>query len=278
MKVSEVMTEDVKSISVPGNRDEAMEMIKDLEVSALPVLKKDTEELAGLIRLRDFFEKPDENQIGMLMNRDLVTVYPDESLEVSAERMLGNNVRRLPVVNENNELVGIITVRDILSRVIVGKKKKTEIKECMQNTVSTLWQETPLNIALEIIHLSGKRALPVLDNYGELAGMIGDEDIMAVSEVEEEEIKEQMSGRSETEKWTWDSEDRIYITKRSLKPPEKTVEEIMTEDIITVTKRSSVSNCAELMEQNNLNQIPVLSGKNLIGIVSDEDLLKALTS
>lgn len=278
MKVSEVMTEEVKGVSVPGNRDNAMELIRKLEVSALPVLKEDTKELAGIIRLRDFFEKPDENQIAMLMNRDIVTINPDDSLEAAADTMLENNVRRIPVVNEDKELFGIITVRDILSRVILEREEETEIKDCMQNTVSTLWKETPLDVALEIIHLSGKRALPVLDDRGELVGMIGDKDIMTVSDVEEEEIKEQMSGKSETEKWAWDSEDTIYITKRSLKPPEKSVKEVMTKDLITVTKRSEVQHCAKLMEENNLNQIPVLSGKNLIGIVSDEDLLKALNS
>ncbi len=272
------MTEDVRGVSVPGNRDEAMELIKELEVSALPVLKGDTRELAGLVRLRDFFEKPDENQIGMLMNREIITIGPGDSLEDAADKMLENNVRRLPIVNEEDELVGIITVRDILSRVIVERKVENEIMDFMQNTVSTLWQETPLDVALEIIHLSGKRALPVLNDRGELVGMIGDEDIMTVSSVEEEEIKEQMTGRGDAEKWTWDSEDTIYIYKRSLKPPEKSVKEVMTTDLITVTKRSEIHKCAELMEENNLNQIPVLSGKNLIGIVSDEDLLKALNS
>lgn len=277
MNVSSVMTEDVRGISVPGNRDDAMEIIRELEVSAIPVLKEDTEEIAGIIRLRDFFENPDENQIGMLMNRDVITIHPDKSLETAADKMLENNIRRLPAVNKNDELVGIITVRDILSRVITERDVETEIEKYMQDTVSTLWQDTPLNVALEIIHLSGKRALPVLNNSGELTGMIGDEDIISVSEVEEEEVKEQM-GPSKTEEWTWDSEDRIYITKRSLKPPEKSVKEVMTKDLITVTKRSKDSRCAELMEENNLNQIPVLSGKNLIGIISDEDLLKALNS
>lgn len=221
MNVGSVMTEDVKGISVPGNRDEAMEIIRELEVSAIPVLKKDTEEIAGIIRLRDFFENPDENQIGMLMNRDVITIHPDKSLEEAADKMLENNIRRLPAVNESDELVGIITVRDILSGVITEREVETEIEKYMQNTVSTLWQDTPLNVALEIIHLSGKRALPVLNNSGELTGMIGDEDIISVSEVEEEEVKEQIGGSSETEEWTWDSEDRIYITKRSLKPPKK---------------------------------------------------------
>lgn len=276
MKIRNVMTEDVRAVSVPGNRDDAMEQIRELEVSALPVLKKDTEELVGMVRLRDLFESPDENQLGMLVNREIITISSEEPVEEAAKSMLKKGVRRLPVT-ENGELVGIVTVQDILYQVVAEKGGETPISECMQNSTTTLWEETPLKVSLEIINLSGERALPVLNDEGDLVGIIGDEDIIAVSEVKTEEKKEMMRGRSETERWAWDSEDRIYITKRSLKPPEKPVKEVMTEELITRTKRTSASKCADLMKEHNINQIPVLSGKNLIGMVSDEDLLKALT-
>lgn len=273
MKVKEIMTEDPQVVTVPGSRDEAMELLRDLKVSALPVLKE--EELIGMVRLRDLFKNPDENQLAMLVNRDLTTISQNQSLEEAAKKMLENNVRRLPVV-EDGDLVGIITVRDILYRAILEKEEDTPISECMQNSVTTLWESTPLEAALEILNLSGERALPVIDGNGDLVGMIGDEDIIAVSEVKEEEISEQMRGRSESERWTWDSEDRIYITKRSLKPPEKEVKDVMSTDIITATKRTSASKCADMMKENDVNQIPVVSGRHLIGMVSDEDLLKAL--
>lgn len=276
MKIENVMTKEVQTASVPGSRDDAMELIQKVKVSALPVLKKGTKKLVGIVRLRDLFRDPDENQLGMLVNRDVITISPDESLEEAARVMLESNIRRLPVV-EDEDLVGIITVQDILYRAIADREQETPVSACMQNSLPALWEDTPLNVALEILNLSGERALPVLNDETELAGMIGDEDIIAVSSVKTEEIKEQMRGRSETERWTWDSEDRIYITKRSLKAPDKTVEEVMTKNLITVTKRTSASKCATIMRENDVNQLPVVSGRDLIGMVSDEDLLKALT-
>ncbi|KXA89628.1 hypothetical protein AKJ57_05065 [candidate division MSBL1 archaeon SCGC-AAA259A05] len=276
MKVKDVMTKDVQAVTVPGSRNEAMELIRELEVSALPVLNENTKKFVGMIRLRDFFEDPDENQLGMLVNRDVVTVGPEQSLEDAARIMLREGVRRLSVV-KGSKLEGIITVRDILRRAIAERKKETPVSECMQNSVTTIWERTPLKVALEILHLSGERALPVLDDEAHPVGMIGDEDIIAVSEVKTEEKTELMRGRSETEKWAWDSEDRIYITKRSLTPPDKEVREVMSSDLITITKRTSASKCAELMRENEVHQVPVLSGSKLIGMISDEDLLKALT-
>ncbi len=275
MKVRDIMTGDVRAVTVPGNRDDAVEIIRELKVSALPVLKKGKDELVGIIRLRDLFENPDETQLGMLVNRDVITVSPDQSLEEAARIMLESNVRRLPVT-EDGKLVGIITVRDILYRAIAEREEDTPASECMQYSTATLWESTPLKVALEILNLSGERALPVLDEEGKFVGMIGDEDIIAESEVKTEETKEQMRGRSETEKWAWDSEDRIYITKRSLRASDKSVKEVMVKDLITVTKRTSVSKCATLMRENDVDQLPVLAGTELIGMISDEDLLKAL--
>lgn len=276
MKIRDVMTEDVQAVTVPGNRDEAIDILRKLKASAVPVLKESTQEFVGMLRLRDLFENPDENQLGMLVERNITTLSPDQSLEEAAKAMLMKNERRLPVL-EDKKLVGIISVRDILSRAIADKKRDSELQNCMQASTASLWESTPLKVALEILNLSGERALPVLDDEGEIVGIIGEDDIIGVSEIKTEEITEQMRGRSETEPWAWDTEDRIYITKKSLRPPDKEVGKVMTTDLITVTKRATASKCAKLMEENAVHQLPVLSGKKLIGMVSDEDLLKVLT-
>ncbi|MEA1904991.1 MAG: CBS domain-containing protein, partial [Candidatus Hadarchaeota archaeon] len=69
MKVKKIMTTKVQGVGVPGNRDEALELLKKRRVSALPVLKKGTKELIGIVTLRDLFENPDEGQLAMLVNR-----------------------------------------------------------------------------------------------------------------------------------------------------------------------------------------------------------------
>lgn len=278
MKVKDVMTEDVKSINVPGNREKAVEVLEDMNINTIPVINKDSKKLSGVIRLRNLFENPDENQIGVLMDRNVLSIQPEEDLQTTSKQMIKNNSRRAFIVNENEELKGVITVRDILHRVLTERKTDTEVRKCMQRKITSLWEQTPLNVAAEIIHLSGERALPVLDDNGEPAGMIGDEDIMKVSSIEEEKTRDKLTEKSETGEWTWDYEDTIYITKKSLKLPEKKVSEVMTKDLITVSKRSTANKCAELMAEHNLNQMPVISGKRMVGMVSDEDLLKTLNS
>lgn len=276
MKVREIMTTNVQGVEVPGNRSEALELLKKRRVSALPVLKKGTKELIGIVTLRDLFDNPDEEQLAMLVNRDVITIGQDDPLEDAAKRMLATGVRRMPVIKDG-ELVGMLTVRDIVYRAIAKMNIDTPASEYMQRSFASVWEGTPLQAVVEMMGLAGVRALPVIDVKGRLVGMIDDSDIIKISEVETESKMEQMKGRSESDSWTWDSEDRIYITKKTLKPPDKMVQEVMTKDLITIGKRTSVSECAQLMKEKKIEQIPVVTaGGDFIGIVRDEDLLRVL--
>ncbi|MEM2674439.1 MAG: CBS domain-containing protein, partial [Candidatus Hadarchaeales archaeon] len=117
MKVSEVMTKKVKWAEIPGTRESALELLKELDVSAVPVLKSETGEFVGMITLRRLLDHPDEDQLAMLVDREVPTVSPSQDLKECAQIMLGRRLRRLPVV-EGRKLVGVITVRDIVYRVL----------------------------------------------------------------------------------------------------------------------------------------------------------------
>jgi Mg/Co/Ni transporter MgtE len=125
--------------------------------------------------------------------------------------------------------------------------------------------------------LAGFRGLPVINEGGTMVGIIDDSDIIKVSEVEVGSKMSQMSGRSEGDSWTWDSEDRVYITKSQLKIPNKLVKDIMTKELVTISRKTSISRVAELMKQNHVEQTPVISSDGkLVGIIRDVDLLRAL--
>jgi len=276
MQVQDVMTKEVKWVEVPGTRAEALELLRKLGTNAVPVVKRGTDELVGMVTLRKLFEKSDENQLAMLVDRDIPTVALSDGLEEAANRLLKANVRKMPVL-KNEKLVGIITVRDIVYRAIAEMNLERPASDFMRPHVIAVWDGTPLKTAVEIMDLSGFRALPAIDESGNLVGIIDDTDILNVSEVETKSKMSQMAGRSEGDSWTWDSENRIYITKQELKVPDKLVKDVMTKELVTITRKTPVSRTAQLMKQNKIEQTPVLSvdGK-FIGLVRDIDLLRAL--
>jgi len=278
MQVKDVMTKEVKWVEVPGTRAEALDLLRKIGASAVPVVKRETDELVGMVTLRKLFENPSEEQLAMLVDRDIPTVSPSDKIEDAAGRLLKSRIRRLPVL-EGKKLVGILTVRDIVYRAIAEMNIEEPASNYMRPHVIAIWDGTPLRTAVEIMALSGFRALPVINEEGDLIGIIDDSDIVNVSSIETESKMSQMAGRSEGDKWTWDSEDRIYITKRELKVPEKLVRDIMTKELMTITRKTPVSRAAQLMRQHHIEQTPVLSAdSNLEGIVRDVDLLRSLAA
>lgn len=276
MQVKDVMTKEVKWVEVPGSRAEALELLRKLGASAVPVVKRGTDELVGMVTLRKIFETPDEEQLAMLVDRDVPSVAVDDKLEAAASQLLKARVRRLPVL-KNEKLVGIITVRDIVYRALAEMNIEKPAADYIRPHVIAVWDGTPLKAAVEIMDLSGFRGLPVIDEEGNLVGIIDDSDIIKVSNVEVNSRMSQMAGRSEGDSWTWDSEARIYITKRELKIPDKLVKDVMVKELITITRKTPVSRTAQLMKQHQVEQTPVISADGkLAGIVRDVDLLRAL--
>ncbi len=276
MQVKDVMTKEVKWVEVPGTRAEALDILRKIGASAVPVVKRATDELVGMVTLRKLFEKSDEEQLAMLVDRDVPTVALSDKLEDAANRMLTARVRRLPVLKDG-KLTGIVTVQDIVYRALAEMDVERPASDFMRPHIIAVWDGTPLKAAVEIIDLAGFRALPAIDEGGNLVGIIDDSDIIKISEVETESKMSQMAGRSEGDKWTWDSENRIYITKRELKVPDKLVRDVMTKELVTITRKTPISKAAQLMKQHRIEQTPVLSADGkLIGIVRDIDLLRAL--
>ena len=72
MKVKRAMSKNVVSVSVPGNREKALTLMRQENRSVLPVIKEGTNKLVGLLARSDLIGNPDEDQIAMLMSRDLV--------------------------------------------------------------------------------------------------------------------------------------------------------------------------------------------------------------
>ena len=260
MQVKDVMTKEVKWVEVPGTRAEALELLRKLSASAVPVVKQGTEELVGMITLRRLFEHPDEDQLAMLVDREVPTVAPEDSLDEAAKRLLASRVRRLSVLKDG-KLVGIITVRDIAYRAIATMGVEKPASNYMRPHVIAVWEGTPIKAAIEIMALSGFRALPVINEDGSLIGIVDDADIINVSKVETESKMSQMAGRTEGDSWTWDSEDRIYITKKHLKIPDKLVKDAMAKELVTITRRTPVSRCAELMKQHRIEEAPVIAAE-----------------
>lgn len=123
MQVVDLMTTDVITVSSEtGIRDAARLMFRN-RVSGLPVTTPDGT-LAGIITEADFLRLEVERQegvtelgetVGDVMSPGVVTTGPDTEIYEAAKMMTFQDIKRLPVVDDDSRLLGIISRADIVS-------------------------------------------------------------------------------------------------------------------------------------------------------------------
>jgi len=117
MKVSEAMTRDVRVANPDQSIREAAQMMVDLDAGALPVGAEDR--LIGMITDRDIAirgvakGRTPDTPVRDVMTEDVKYCFEDEEIEDVARNMADIQVRRLPVVNREKRLVGIIAIADL---------------------------------------------------------------------------------------------------------------------------------------------------------------------
>jgi CBS domain-containing protein len=125
MKCKEIMTEN-PACCLPGDTvDQAAQLMKDEEVGPVPVVAdQQTKRLLGIVTDRDLAVKvvADARQIAAVkveevMTRNPVTCHADDDLQTAIDAMEKHQVRRIPIVDDNNQIIGIIAQADIATRV-----------------------------------------------------------------------------------------------------------------------------------------------------------------
>jgi len=117
-KVRDVMTDRPRCVTLEAPISEVAQLMESEDIGSLPVLEGD--QLAGMITDRDIVlravakgKDPRGMPVREVASRELVTVYADDDLSNALKKMASQQVRRLPVVDEENRLVGVLAQADV---------------------------------------------------------------------------------------------------------------------------------------------------------------------
>ena len=117
MKVSEVMTTEVETVSADQTAREAAAFMLRADAGSIPVCEG--ERVIGMITDRDIAVRgvaegrgPD-TPISELMSDGIVCAHEDDDVQAVAQRMSEEQVRRMPVLNSEQNLVGIVSLGDL---------------------------------------------------------------------------------------------------------------------------------------------------------------------
>ena len=125
MKISDVMTRDVATVRADQSAQEAASFMLEGDAGSIPVTEN--EQLIGMITDRDIAVRGVARGLGPdtpvreLMSEGLVVAKAGDSIQEVADIMADAQVRRLPVVDEQQNLVGIVSLGD-LSRETEGEE------------------------------------------------------------------------------------------------------------------------------------------------------------
>ncbi|MFC4249712.1 CBS domain-containing protein [Natribaculum luteum] len=283
MNVADAMTprSEVVTVELPGTRSDVLEYLQERSFSSVPVIKPtdDGPEYRGLVSREVLIEQPDEDQLVMLME-DVPTTTADTTIEDVASLMIDEGARRVPVVD--GEFEGIVTVTDVVHAIAAGDAEVDAIvEEYASPDVNTTYEGAPLPVAERGLSYANVPYTVVLDDDGRMCGVLTEVDIIDVARIVEGEEETGNSFADQDSEWAWEGIKGVgsrYLPTRDIELPAGPVSEFMTDDVVTVSTQKSVEEAAQLMISNDIEQIPMVSGDRLVGIVRDVDLLAALSA
>ena len=118
MRLGEMMTMDVEVIGSNASLKEAAAKMKDLDVGLIPVCEAD--ELKGTLTDRDITVRataegrnPSKTKVSDIMSKEIAYCFEDQEIEEAMSLMEARQIRRLPILNREKRLVGIVSLGDL---------------------------------------------------------------------------------------------------------------------------------------------------------------------
>jgi CBS domain-containing protein len=136
-KCDEAMTKDPICCLPNDTTAKAAQLMKSGNIGSIPVIENEqTKKLVGIVTDRDLTLKivaegrdAKSTRVDAVMTRKVVTCRADDDLQKALDAMSEHQLRRLPVVDNDNNILGIIAQADVATRVNQPEKTATMVKE-----------------------------------------------------------------------------------------------------------------------------------------------------
>lgn len=186
-------------------------------------------------------------KIKNLMSENIITISKEQNLSDGLKLLRKNNISRLPVVNANKELIGIVSERDIAHKLGSSKAgnlstSSLRISSVMVKDVITVSSNYDLSEVATLMLEKGIGSVPIVDD-GKLLGIVSKADFTTLA--------------------TGKIFEKLYV------------KDYMSTDIIAVSSSDRLIHARREMCDNNVGRIPVLDDDELVGIITSKDLIRS---
>ena len=121
MQVKDVMTRGAEVVRPDATLQEAANKMRSLDIGPLPVC--DGDKVIGMLTDRDITVRataegldPKQTRVREVMSKELITCLEDQDVKEAAELMQSKQIRRVPILNKDKRLVGMLSLGDLAHR------------------------------------------------------------------------------------------------------------------------------------------------------------------
>jgi len=140
-KCSDVMTKNIVCCLPNETVVKAAQLMKGRDIGSVPVIENEqTKKVVGIVTDRDLAleivaegRDPQTTKVEDVMTHSVVTCRPEDNLQEALDVMAEYQLRRIPVVDNDNKIVGIITQADVATRMNQPEKTAEMVKEISQS-------------------------------------------------------------------------------------------------------------------------------------------------
>lgn len=246
-------------------------------MTGVPVVKDGV--LKGFVSRHDFFNNPEEEQLAMIYKNDYPMLSKDDDLEEAARIFVEENIHYIPVKENGDRCVGIITTADMLEY-IEELKPDVTVGEAARRPCVPIYEDTPIKVVLQAMKLTGLYAFPVVDGDAMLTGIITDRDLFDLSEVNGEIVISELGLGDDEDSWSWKglrNVMKLYYEESKIELPSIRAKDAMVEDPKVVFDQTKADEAAKIMRRYDYGQLPIVDEMDkLETMVYELDLIAAI--
>ncbi|MBR4504790.1 MAG: CBS domain-containing protein [Candidatus Methanomethylophilaceae archaeon] len=257
ISVERIMSEDFPVVSPEDRIADVLSVMKKTRYQDVPVV--DQGELLGMVSYSSILRKKslslDAKVKGLIRNFPAVTA--DMEITRIAELIVTNNCRQLPILS-GKKIVGIIE-RNRLIEIVRDIRALKEIKvwEIMSNPVQSVKVNDLMDDALDLMIREDYRSVPVVDDQNHVTGIVGMREIIDNN---------------------WKKENKSIADLEKSSRSQITVESIATTSATVIEWDCDIAEAVDLMVENKFSSLPVVEGRNLVGIITEFDILELISA
>jgi CBS domain-containing protein len=304
-RVREIMTPGPKKVSTTTPLDEVARLLLSSAFTGLPVVDEENSPVgviaqgdliykAGMPMRLGLLAETDRDKVGAIletlatkqakevMTKPAINIAEDKLVTEAVDLMLKKQVKRLPVVDADGKLVGILSRVDVFRAAMKECPDWTAfqqqnilveglrlVSDIMRRDAHTVLPDTPVEEVMRIIDDNDIQRVCVVDKEGHFLGLISDRDLLIAFSNRHPGIWDYFASKIPfTERGRRNRELREHLRAR-------TAAEVMNTDIVTVREEAPIEEAIRLMLEGAFKRLPVLDNEGKFkGMISRDSLLR----